>query len=326
MRKRCLFGIEDDLHAYAERMTEGLGGSFATLPWAGPFKTDATYGPVRTGLLHREGRYQVEIVEVAPNTTLPVHRHPGVDTIECPVRGLMRFTVHGVDPYEKIPDTRLERFQQGKLIRIDAGAWHAGRSGPEGAAFLSMQRWPAESAMTLLGECWEGAPMSEDHGRFVGAGRFRTVPATLEHADYVGHHLRQAEIDELAALAGTEPVASTRHCVRRSERAWAWLVDGEPGALFGVSSRNLLGDKGEPWLLTTELVDRHPVRFLRSCAIGIRQMQGSYRLLENWVDARHTVCVRWLTWLGFTVHPAIPHGLLGLPFHRFEFRAGDHRA
>lgn len=318
MRKRCLFGTADDLHAYAERMTADLHH----LPLPGPFKVDANYGPVQSGLLHREGKFQVEIVQVDPNTVLPVHRHPGVDSIECPLAGLMRFQVEGVDPYARIPDSRLERFALGRLLRIDAGAWHAGRAGPKGAIFLSIQRWAPELAMAMVGERWEGKPVSLQHSRRIGNDRFTTVPATLEHADYVAANLRQAEIDELKALAGTEPLPSTRACVERSERAWAWLVDGEPAALFGVASRNIIGDKGEPWLLTTDLVDRHPVRFLRSCAIAIENMKGSYPILENWVDARHTVCVKWLGWLGFTVHPARPYGVMGLPFHRFEYQGG----
>ena len=37
----------------------------------------------------------------------------------------------------------------------------------------------------------------------------------------------------------------------------------------------------------------------------------------NYVDARHTDAIRWLKWLGFTLHPATPYGPFDLPFHKF---------
>lgn len=151
--------------------------------------------------------------------------------------------------------------------------------------------------------------------------KFDTIPATEAHAIYVGERLRAAEVAELWALSRALPVAAAVESVRVSERAWCWLVDGQPAAIFGVAAQSIIGDTGMPWLLTTPVVDQHPMKFLRSCARGMREMRAAYPKLGAWVDARHTVCVKWLQWLGATVEPAQPFGALGLPFHRFEFKS-----
>lgn len=156
MKKRCLFGIADDLQDYAERVLSMLDTQSEPI-------FSRCYGPVTSSLIHREFVYQTELVEVRPNTVLPTHRHPLVDSIECPISGFMRFTVDGRDPYAGVSDERLERFAIGKLLRIGGSQWHSGRAGARGAQFLSMQRWPANAPYGLIGERWEGKHVSGLH-------------------------------------------------------------------------------------------------------------------------------------------------------------------
>lgn len=143
---RCLFGKKDDLHEYAERMARGYE-QLAPL-------ARQRYGSLTSFLLHRDGLFQTELVTAPAHTNIPAHRHPGVDSIECPVRGFIRLVVDGIDPYQGVNDERLRRFALGKLVRIDAQAWHGGRAGPDGVTFLSMQRW--DRPQEFLGEAWEG--------------------------------------------------------------------------------------------------------------------------------------------------------------------------
>jgi len=151
--------------------------------------------------------------------------------------------------------------------------------------------------------------------------RFETVTATLEHALYVGERLRAAEVAEVWAMSKLSPLEAARRSFARSEYAWAWRVNGEPAAIWGVGSASLLGEIGCPWLLTSDLVDRYPISFLRRCGRTLHDVRATYQVLENWVDARHAVCLKWLLWMGFTVHPAAPFGVLGLPFNRVELRS-----
>ena len=96
--------------------------------------------------------------------------------------------------------------------------------------------------------------------------------------------------------------------------AWSCLVDGEPVAVFGVTPPAMLGGAAIPWLVgSVHLNPRLLLRPAREVLDG-----WDFEHLENWVDARNTKAVRWLRWLGFTIHPAGPYGVMGLPFHRFE--------
>ena len=72
-----------------------------------------------------------------------------------------------------------------------------------------------------------------------------------------------------------------------------------------------------PWLLGTDLVDRHAVPFLRNCRGALDEMQRGFLLLRNLIDSRNRLSIRWLIWLGFTLEPPVPHGPDRLPFHPF---------
>ena len=144
------------------------------------------------------------------------------------------------------------------------------------------------------------------------------VPATMEHAASIGARMRQVDVDECWATAQLPPADTVRLSLENSIMAWTWLEDGEPVCIWGYACQSLVGDHGIPWLLTTDLVERHPIKFLRNSRIVLDIFHSRFRHLENYVDARHVACLRWLRWLGFTIHPAAPFGPLGLPFHHFE--------
>lgn len=146
------------------------------------------------------------------------------------------------------------------------------------------------------------------------------VPATDAHARSVIERLREADAGEAYALDGVSPEVAMRQSIEASSGAWAWLVDGEAAAIFGVAPALLIGNSGIPWLATTALLERRPLTFLRHTKNIVRAMLTDYDHLENVVDARHVVCLNWLRWAGFTVHPATVIGVQQLPFHRCEIR------
>lgn len=146
---------------------------------------------------------------------------------------------------------------------------------------------------------------------------FSTRRSLPEDAASIAARMRAADLDEVAAI-GFDPLTAAQRSIERAVLSWTWLEDGLPLAIFGVGTRTLIGDVGEPWLLTAQGLERHPIRFLRGSLNALSQMRAMFPRLENWVDARYVVCVRYLGWLGFTVHPAQPYGMRGQPFHRFE--------
>lgn len=141
------------------------------------------------------------------------------------------------------------------------------------------------------------------------------VPATIEHARAIV--LRPGDARELAALGQTTAEAFAFSTARP---IWAetYLIDGEVAAMVGLSVHlSLLGDRGEPWLLTGLPVDRHPKLFLRETRAGVARMREQFPVLANWVHAEYHQAIRWLRWLGFDIgppRPLPPHGEL---FSRF---------
>lgn len=105
----------------------------------------------------------------------------------------------------------------------------------------------------------------------------------------------------------------------------AFTRAGEAICYWGAAPMNLLSEVAVPWLLGTDLLSR-PLfarTALRRARLEVRGYCEQYRLLVNYVDARNTPSIRWLRRVGFTIEPAAPHGVAGLPFHRFYMGFDD---
>ena len=153
--------------------------------------------------------------------------------------------------------------------------------------------------------------------------RIAIVPATEAHAIDLAPRLRTADIRELEAGSGAEPLAALLVSLRRSTEAWAGTVDDEVACIFGVGPLSLLGGEGSPWLLGADLIERNAFAFARRNRAVVARWLRTYPVLRNYVDARNRQAIRWLGWLGFTLLPAVPFGVSRLPFHPFELRIPD---
>lgn len=146
-------------------------------------------------------------------------------------------------------------------------------------------------------------------------------PATVDDIWWVASRLRAADLAELQALHGTgvDVQRVLWRAVRVSDIGMAAIAPGgEPIALCGVAPVSLVSGEGSPWMLGTDQVERQA---RAAVVIGrhlVTEWAQQYRLLQNWVDARNRVSVRWLARIGFTIHPAEPYGAQHLPFHRFS--------
>ncbi len=143
-------------------------------------------------------------------------------------------------------------------------------------------------------------------------------PAEPLHAELLAPTLRPEDAAEVWASDGLAPLPALTRCLALSSEAYLGTVDGEPAALFGVRRLSLTSRAGTPWLLTGAAVETRPKAFLRASRGVLETWRQDYDWLGNWVDARHLKAKRWLGWLGFTLHPARPYGVLGLPFHPFD--------
>ena len=144
-------------------------------------------------------------------------------------------------------------------------------------------------------------------------------PATVE--DALALVLRQADREEVEALTGRDAREALVESVVRSAAAWAGLANGELVCLFGVVPVSLVGVTGIPWLLGSDAVTRYGRPFLRRNRAYLREMLREFPVLRKVVDARNTVSIRWLEWLGFTLGTPQPMGVCGLPFIPFAMSA-----
>lgn len=130
--------------------------------------------------------------------------------------------------------------------------------------------------------------------------------------------MRPSDVEEVWASSRFTPEQALMSSWLGSR--WTYTVNDEDGpvAMFGVAPWE--EGVGTPWMLATpRLMGAHRREFIVKSRLVVGQMQAEFTSLENHVDARNLASIRWLRWLGFTIHPAAPRGPFRLPFHRFTW-------
>ena len=148
--------------------------------------------------------------------------------------------------------------------------------------------------------------------------RFVVGCASVADVTGLAPHLRAADVAEIRAASGLESVEGLVRSFDLSTHVWAVRdATGRPIALWGVGPLSLVEGRGCPWLLAADAFEALGPDIARLSRPLLAAMRDLYPRLENHVDARHRKAVRWLSWLGFTIEPAMPWGVEGRPFHRF---------
>lgn len=148
--------------------------------------------------------------------------------------------------------------------------------------------------------------------------RCRITTAAPEDAAFVAANAREADRREFEASSGRTPSQVVAEAMATADMAFTGWRGGVPVCIFGVSPASLLIGRGTPWLVGTDHLDRCARPLLRVSMPALDLFHARYPELMNYVDARNDRAIRWLRWMGFTIHPAEPHGIAGLPFHKFE--------
>lgn len=147
---------------------------------------------------------------------------------------------------------------------------------------------------------------------------YEMVPATLEHVLYLAPRLRKADVEEMWAAHHVEPEMGLIISLEVSrDTGYTGLVDGKPVCIYGVAAPSLLVDAGRPWMVGSDSIPKHSLRFLRESRKVVKAWREQHPRMFNYVDARHDEAIKWLKWLGFSIHEAAPYGAGQLPFHRF---------
>ena len=121
-----------------------------------------------TGLtIYRSGQYQVQLFTATPNTVIPSHTHPNVDSYEVALSG-MEFYLNDkvVLPRwyanQKAPDSNLS-ISHYKVVRVLPDCPHSAAAGENGGSFMSVQQWLNDVEPTSVGNDWIGDTMGDNH-------------------------------------------------------------------------------------------------------------------------------------------------------------------
>tara|TARA_B100000029_G_scaffold132405_1_gene126289 strand:+ start:52 stop:597 length:546 start_codon:yes stop_codon:yes gene_type:complete len=118
--------------------------------------------------IYRHEPFQVELVTVKPDTYIPPHTHPNVDSYEVALKGIEFHSNGGVTlpmwfANKPSSDSNLP-FAHYRVVRVLPNDEHAAKAGPEGGCFLSVQHWLNGVKPTAVGMDWKGGScMGDNH-------------------------------------------------------------------------------------------------------------------------------------------------------------------
>ena len=134
--------------------------------------------------------------------------------------------------------------------------------------------------------------------------------------DYIAPRMRQADVAEVRASDGCSPLEALRMSYSLSEPCFTGMDGDTPIAMFGAVP--LLDNVGSVWLLGTDAISESiPISFLRWSRRFLPFLMEPYDMVCNLVDARNTVHIKWIRWLGFNFLNKTIHGPEQLPFYEF---------
>ena len=143
---------------------------------------------------------------------------------------------------------------------------------------------------------------------------------TQDHADYIAKHLREVDRIEAWALHRLSPTMAVNGSLFLSEHSYTVLADDEPVLVFGVQPESMVSSTGVVWLLATDNIIKIKKQFVKRCKNVLLDLIQDYDVVYNYVYTKNTTALRWLKWLGFTIHPAEAMGAMGAEFHKVEYR------
>ena len=145
----------------------------------------------------------------------------------------------------------------------------------------------------------------------------RTQPSDIR---IVADSMRAEDVAEVKAHSGLDPDQALLLSYFHSEPCLSIVSrHGDVIGMWGVVPQE--DRTGRIWMLGTDamlddLQDRRT--FLRQSKEVLRELHHQFILLFNEVDARNTVHIRWLRWMGFTFVRYRPnYGTEGRPFYEF---------
>ena len=129
-------------------------------------------------------------------------------------------------------------------------------------------------------------------------------PARAEHVEAILANLREHDKPLFASIP--EPAEMLCEAIRKSSQSYVGLLNGEAVVLWGVEARTILSDTAFMWMVTTPVVEAHPIPFVRRAAVFIRSVLAEHGQVEGTVVTSNTIAVKWVTWLGAELEEVAP--------------------
>jgi ribosomal protein S18 acetylase RimI-like enzyme len=126
------------------------------------------------------------------------------------------------------------------------------------------------------------------------------VPAKLSHIPSIASRMRDWDRKEAGAF-GRDPDLALRMGFVASVDCKTAMVNGHPEAMLGLVPKNVIEGEGQPWMLGTEEVYRHPRAVLTLSRKMVDVWRDSLPTLRNLVGADNVRAIRYLRRLGFEI-------------------------
>lgn len=131
-----------------------LAARTLAVPFERPVMVD---GNIWGAVLYRAAPWQVQLFILKPESVVPEHRHPNVDSFEIYLSGDIEFSLEGqvLTPAAAEADFSGGHPYFGQCVRVAPNAWHGAKCGTRGGVFLSLQHWLNLVPPSNVGDDWE---------------------------------------------------------------------------------------------------------------------------------------------------------------------------
>jgi len=146
--------------------------------------------------------------------------------------------------------------------------------------------------------------------------RIQIMPATGEHALILADNLREGDRREIE-ICGLTPKRAIWRSLRNSLYADAVFLDGELALIFGLCG-SFISNVGQPWMLTTPVVAKRPITFVKVGRQQVQKMLEWRSELVGYVDATYHEACGYLITCGFKLDDPEPFGINNAPFRRYH--------
>ena len=144
------------------------------------------------------------------------------------------------------------------------------------------------------------------------------LPTTVEDIDHIAPKLREADKQECLATTGQMPLGVLHTALLYGDITLTLRTpEGERIGLCGVTP-SPYDNAGVVWMCATDAIMKHQMAFLRRSKAALDYLSADYDVLHNCVDARNTVHIKWLKWMGFSfINKHETYGVEQRPFYEF---------